>query len=284
MIHDYIDLIRVRQWYKNLLVFLALFFAGALFNWADVRITLLAFFSLSFISSVGYILNDLVDLEKDKSHPEKKLRSLASGKVSKSVAGVLGIVLLLFGFGISFLIGLSFVYVLASFFALSLLYTFVLKKIIFADVIAISLFFVARAVAGAIAINVYISPWLILCPFFLALFLAVGKRHSDLLLLKEKAGKTRDVLADYTLDLTNSLMIVSTTLLLISYALYSFFSNHQNFIIALPFAVFVVFRYYYLIQSGSVIAREPEKLLKDKQMVIGIVLWGLVTFLLLYMV
>lgn len=283
MIRDYIDLIRVRQWYKNLLVFLALFFAGVLFNWADLSITLLAFFSLSFISSVGYIINDLIDLEKDKSHPEKKVRSLASGRVSKAVAGIVGVLLLIFGFGIAYVISLSFVYVLTSFFALSLLYTFVLKKIIFADVITISLFFVARAVAGAIAINVYISPWLILCPFFLALFLAIGKRHSDLLLLKEKAGRTRDVLADYTLDLTNSLMIVSTTLLLISYALYSFFSNHQNFIVALPFAIFVVFRYYYLIQSGSVIARQSEKLLQDKQMVIGIVLWGLVTFLLLYL-
>src|SRR3989338_6858175 len=107
MVRDYIDLIRVRQWYKNLLVLLALFFAGALFNWSDVRVTLLAFFSLSFISSVGYIINDLVDLEKDKSHPEKKLRSLASGKISKGVAGLLGIVLLFFGFWLAVLIGSS---------------------------------------------------------------------------------------------------------------------------------------------------------------------------------
>ena len=195
MINDYIELIRIRQWYKNLLVFLAIFFSGYLFNFTKIYVVILAFSSLSFVSSVGYIINDLNDLERDKLHPEKKSRALASGKISRFKTILTGFILLVAGFIIAYNLNWQFFFLLSLFLVLELAYTFLLKGVLFADVITISLLFVTRAIGGAIAINVFISPWLILCPFFLALFLALGKRHSDLLLLKEKAESTRKVLA-----------------------------------------------------------------------------------------
>ena len=127
-----------------------------------------------------------------------------------------------------------------------------------------------------------ISPWLILCPFFLSLFLSIGKRHADLNLLKDKAQKTRKVLREYNHGLTSSLMTISTTLLIISYALYCFLSIHPNLLYTLPFALFVIFRYLYLINKGSIIARHPEKIVKDSEMLTGVFLWIIITIVLLY--
>ncbi len=279
---EWFSLIRVRQWYKNLVVFLALFFSGNLFNLSDLYLTIIAFFSLAFVSSTGYIVNDLVDAEKDKLNPEKRSRPLASGKIGKIQAGLLGMFLLGLGLILAFKISSTFLYLTILFFILELLYTFFLKNILIADILTISTLFVVRAISGAFAIEVKVSPWLILCPFFLSLFLSVGKRQAEMHLLKEKAALTRTVLKDYNPGLTNSLMIISTTLLVISYALYSFLSEHPNLLYTLPFALFVIFRFYYLTNSGSVISRHPEKVLSDRGMLIGILLWVLITGMIVY--
>ena len=279
---QYFQLLRINQWYKNLVVFLAIFFSGNLFNLSFVYLTVLAFISLCLISSAGYIINDWVDLKKDRLHPEKKLRPLVSGKISKSTASILIIILLVAGFGLGGYLRIYFVYIVTGLFILTQIYTFFLKKIIFADTLTIATLFVIRAVSGAVVINVIVSPWLILCPFFLALFLTFGKRHADLLLMKDNAAGTRKVLKEYNSSLTNSLMIISTTLLIISYALYSFLSEHQNLLYSLPFALFVIFRFYYLINSGSIIARSAEKVVKDKAMMVGIILWVLMVLGLVY--
>lgn len=279
---DYLQLIRLHQWYKNLVVFLAIFFAGKFFDFNDLYLTIIAFFSLAFISSAGYIFNDLMDLKKDRLHPEKKLRPLAAKKISIGAAIPLGIILLLVGIGLAFILGLNFLYLALAMLIIAIVYTVLLKKILLADVLTISFLFVLRAIAGAIAINVIISPWLVAVPFFLALFISIGKRHSDMKLLKEKAAKTRKVLQDYTPELTNSLMVITTALLIISYALYSFLSEHNYLIHTLPFALFVIFRFYYLIISGSKIARNPEKMVKDRPILIGIILWVLITVFLIY--
>ncbi|MBI2549269.1 UbiA family prenyltransferase [Candidatus Woesearchaeota archaeon] len=278
----YVDLIRVRQWYKNLVVFLALFFIGQLFDLHSLFLTLLAFLSLSFISSSNYIINDLVDVEKDRLHPEKKLRSLPSGRMKVSTAIVIAVALLGFGFYLGFLLGSLFFVGLVLFFLFSQIYTFFLKHILCADILTIATLFVTRALLGAFAINVTVSPWLILCPFFLSLFMSIGKRHGEVLFLKEKAVETRKVLDSYSLGLTNALMNISTALLVISYALYSFLSNYTKLIYTLPLALFVIFRYFYLIHSGSIIARHPEKVITDKEMVIGIALWTLLTLVIMY--
>jgi len=282
MIKKIITLIRVKQWYKNLLVFLAIFFSGNILNQVFLFDSLKAFFSLSLIASSYYIINDLVDLKRDKLHPEKKFRPLASGKVRHSVAYLLLVVLLFLGLVLAFSLGQEFFILAVSLFVLSQIYSFFLKHIVFADVLTISSLFVIRALSGAYAIDVQVSPWLILCPFFLALFLVLGKRHGDLKLLKNKAGVTRDVLKTYTLELTNLLMIISTTLLIMSYALYSFLSSFNFLIYTIPFALFVIFRYFLLIQSGSEVSRKPHLVIGDKQMVVGILVWVLVVFGIIY--
>ncbi|MFA6461371.1 MAG: UbiA prenyltransferase family protein [Candidatus Woesearchaeota archaeon] len=281
-IKELLDLIRVRQWYKNIVIFLPIFFVTGMSNWNYLYLTAIGFVSLCLLSSGNYIINDLVDLRKDQLHPEKKNRPLANGKISKLTAVLLTFLLLALSLIVGLTLPLEFIFVWIALLTLTQLYTFWLKDILFADILTISTLFVLRAVAGAVAINVKISPWLILCPFFLALFLAVGKRHSDLILLKGKGIGTRKVLQDYTVELTNSLMVVSTTLLVISYALYSFLSEHKYLLLTLPFALFTIFRFYHLIQGGSDLARNPEKMIRDKSMILGMLLWIISTTVLIY--
>src|SRR3989338_1200011 len=192
--NKYLQLFRVHQWYKNLVVFLALFFSENLLMGSLVGQTVLAFISISLISSSGYIFNDLLDMKKDALHPDKKHRPLAAGKISKIAAVIVALILFLIGIILAISLGGYFTLAAIILIALSSLYTFVLKKILLADVLTIALLFVIRAIAGALAIDVVISPWLILVPFFLSLFLSIGKRHVDLLLLKDKAKQTREVL------------------------------------------------------------------------------------------
>ncbi len=282
MIKDYVQLIRVRQWYKNWVIFLALFFVGQLFLFSDLMLTIAGFFALALVSSANYIINDLVDRDKDRHHPEKKNRPLAAGRVSTIEAIAICAVLLGGGAWLAWYLHPSFLIIVALLFALSQVYNFLLKEIIFADILTIASLFVLRAVAGAVLLQVKISPWLILCPFFLSLFLSVGKRHADVLLLQENAGQTRKVLVDYNHGITSALMIISTTLLIISYALYSFLSDHNNLLFTLPFALFVIFRYFSLVYRGSSIARHPEQAFFDLPIVVGALLWGLLTFVILY--
>lgn len=281
-ISGYLQLIRIRQWYKNLVVFLALFFSGNLFNLPLVYLSIMAFFSLALVSSANYIINDLVDLKRDALHLEKKFRPLASGKIKKNTAILLAAILLCFGLLIAINLTSTFIYLVLLLILISQAYNFFLKNLVFADILTIATLFVIRAIAGAVAIEVKVSPWLILCPFFLSLFLSVGKRQAELQLLQENAKATREVLPDYNPALTNSLLIISTTLLITSYALYSFLSTHPNLLYTLPFALFVIFRYYYFITANSVIARHPERIVGDKAIILGIIFWIIATMGLVY--
>ncbi|PIN75785.1 hypothetical protein COV17_03510 [Candidatus Woesearchaeota archaeon CG10_big_fil_rev_8_21_14_0_10_36_11] len=274
---------RVRQWYKNIVVFLALFFVGSVARPEWLYFTIVGFFSLSFMSSVGYIINDIIDLKADQLHPEKKCRPLAAGKIRKASAVLLMILLFAISLFLAQMLGRNFLYAVLSLFVLTQLYSFFFKKILFADILIIAILFVIRSISGVYIINVEITIWLILCPFFLSLFLSTGKRRSDLTLLKENASQTKKVLKDYTIELTNYLLIISTTLFIISYTFYCFLSAHKNLIYTLPFALFVIFRYFYLINSGSIIARHPEKIFQDKNIVVGILLWIVSTIIILYL-
>jgi len=280
---DYLRLMRVPQWYKNLVVYLALFFSGHLLIKSDFLLATGAFLALSLVSSAGYILNDLLDLKKDQRHPEKKIRPLTSGKILPVSAVILLILLLVGGLSFGLFLGKIFFYFLLALFLLTLLYSLFLKKIIFADILTIAALFVLRAVSGAYLIKVWVSPWLILCPFFLSLFLSVGKRQGDLLFLQEKAAATRQVLQEYDLKNTSSLLTITTTLLIISYALYSFLSENQALLLTLPLALYVIFQFSYLINRGSEISRHPERIIKDKKILLGILLWLIITFIIVYL-
>ena len=278
---DFLKLLRIPQWYKNLVIFLALFFSANLLDLNKLALTVCGLIILCLASSGNYILNDIIDIKKDRKHPEKKNRPLASGKISILTALIFVSLLFIGSFYWAFQLSSNFFYTVLSLVSLTLLYSLFLKKEIFVDVLIISINFVIRAVSGAFLINVSVSPWLILCPFFLALFLASGKRYSELGFLKKKAADFRIVLKKYTPELTMSLMNISTALLIVCYSFYSFLSDY-NLLITLPFALYVIFRYYYLVKIGSEISRKPEKILKDYRMIIGILLWIILVFWLIY--
>jgi 4-hydroxybenzoate polyprenyltransferase len=281
-IKDYINLMRVRQWYKNLIVFLALIFSENLFNGEMFLITVLAFFSLSLVSSAGYVINDIGDRKKDQLHPEKRYRPIAAGRIKAPAGIILVIILLLIGLIIAYSLTTWFFIIVASLFVATQIYTFYLKNILFADILTISSLFAIRAISGGLAIDVRISPWLILCPFFLAMFLGVGKRKADIHLMKKAANKTRKVLEHYTETLMNQMMTLSTVLLIVSYSLYSFLSEHPNLIYTLPFALYTILQFFHLINKGSTIARNPEEIFKNKPVVIGLILWIIITGILIY--
>jgi len=283
MIGDYLRILRPAQWYKNLLVFLGIVFAKEFLVFSLYPILLLGFFLLCLLSGANYIINDIVDFENDRKHPEKRNRPIASGRVSKGKASVFAVVLVLTSLGISYHIHFGFFIFAVGFFVLTQFYTFFLKHVIFADVTTISINFVLRAVAGAVLINVYVSPWLIVCTFFFALFLALCKRSGDIALLKDEAKNTRKVLRYYTKELINISVATSAATLLLSYAMYSFLAAEGYLMmLTIPVVTFLVFRYLYLSISHPKIVRHPEKIFKDKQAVAGMAVWILMVFLILY--
>ncbi|MDO8660893.1 MAG: decaprenyl-phosphate phosphoribosyltransferase [Candidatus Woesearchaeota archaeon] len=269
---DYLNILRPAQWYKNLLVFLAAFFSANLFNTHALWLSLIGFVSLCLASSASYIINDLADKTRDEQNPEKKHRPIAAGRISTTSAIVFSIILLLTSITIAHSISYFFTALILTLIALNQAYTFWLKHIILADIFVIGSNFVLRAVSGAIIISVFISPWLVLCPFFLALFLASGKRYAETKLLAEKARHARPVLEAYTPKLTKTLLIITTSALIISYTVYAFQRN-IFLLYTLPFALYVIIRYLFLIITAHKIARHPELAVKDWQLMLGIGLW-----------
>jgi len=277
-----LKLLRPQQWYKNLLIFLPLIFVGKLFDLTALASITAGFFVLCGVSSANYIINDIRDRASDKKHPEKKFRPVASGKVSVPLAIVVALLLLTVSGAYAFTRGPLFLGAVLFLFAFTLVYTFFLKERLFLDILSIATNFVVRAVAGTFLINVKISPWLVLCTFFLSLYLSAGKRHAEVLYLGEQAGDVRSTFKYYTKELTTSLLTISTTLLIVSYSLYSFLSEHKNLLVTLPFALYVIFIYYSHIIAGDKIARHPEHVFTDYRMVIGMILWGILSIVLLY--
>ncbi|MBD3282888.1 hypothetical protein GF396_01205 [Candidatus Pacearchaeota archaeon] len=282
-------LLRPYQYYKNLVIFLPLVFGQVLFDFNAFYKTIIGFVCLCLISSVNYIINDLVDISKDKKHPEKKKRPLASGKVGKISAVFIAAVLFMIAALLSLGLSLMFFLFVFSLFLTTQIYSFFFKREPFVDIIIIAVNFVIRAVSGAFVIvnnnqpYVEVSQWLIFCPFFLSLFLSSGKREADQKLLGKGSDKHKSVLKYYNKDITKSLMIISTTLLIIVYSLYIFFSEYKFLIFTLPVSLYVIFRYLYLVETGSVITRHPHKVYGDIRILSGILVWGMIVILEIYL-
>lgn len=273
---------RPKQWYKNLVIFIGIVFSINLLNlylWIDA---ISAFAIFCILSGSIYILNDILDLEKDKNHPKKKERPLASGRLKVSNAlfcAILFICIALFG---AYLLNTEFFIISLVFFILILFYSLFLKEIIIVDIMVISTGFVLRAMAGALAIGVFVSPWLIICAFLLALFLALGKRRHELVLLKENASNHRKILGGYSKEMLDQMINITTSSLIMSYSLYTFFSGKIYIMITIPFAFYGLFRYIFLVH-GKNMGGEPEMLFKDKGMAISIILWVIVVVSVLYL-
>ncbi len=282
VILDLFKLIRPQQWYKNLLIFLPLIFGGKLFDVNLFYLTFSGFVALCLVSSSNYVINDVIDYKKDRLNKEKQSRPVASGKISRSLAVVLALILLLFSVFISLRLNVDFLYAVLSLFFLTQLYSLFLKNEVFVDLLMIGVNFIIRAASGALLLKISISPWLVLCVFFLSLFLSASKRKSEIAFLGEGAQKHRAVLEKYSKDIVNMLLIIATCSLILSYSLYSFLSQYHNLFYTIPLALYVILRYVYLTEIGSEIARHPEKIIKDYRIVLASMLWVGATFYLLY--
>jgi 4-hydroxybenzoate polyprenyltransferase len=273
MLRNLLISMRPKQWYKNSLLFICLVFAGHLGN-GDMWATLvLASVYFCILSGCEYIINDILDREQDRKHPKKSQRPIASGQLSLTVGLVWFFVLTALALiGSYFTIGIEFFTTAAIYVILILLYSVFLKHQIIADVIIISLGFVLRAVAGCLAIDVLISPWLIICTFLLALFLALEKRWSELITLEENAGEHRSTLFHYSRGLLDKFTAITTGATIVSYLIYTTLAQDFWLITTAPFAIYGIFRYMYLVHERHV-EGEPVSVFRDKPLLIDLALW-----------
>lgn len=281
MIRAIVQQIRMRQWTKNLVLFAGVIFAHEFLDRQELGRAVVGFLSFCLLASAIYILNDLIDLEMDRVHPKKRTRPLASGRITTSFAVVLMLLVLAGGAACAISLGRRFYPVAGGYLLLNVLYTLVLKRIVMVDVLAISIGFVLRAVGGValLAESVDLSPWLLLCTFFLALFLAVGKRRHERVLLQGQAEQHRKTLGEYPPELVDQLIPVVTAATVISYAIYTVSPTTvervggSELVYTVPLVVFGVFRYLYLVFRRMQGGAPSEILLTDPPMLINVLLW-----------
>jgi 4-hydroxybenzoate polyprenyltransferase len=260
---------RPRQWPKNLLLFAGLVFAakiGDALRWLEASA---AFAAYCAASGAAYLVNDVRDVEHDRTHPLKRLRPVARGELSPRRAILLAAALALVAFGLVAPLGLASIGFLAVFLGLQGAYSVGLKHVVLVDVFAIAALFVVRSAAGADAVDVGISSWLLLVTALLALFLALAKRRSELVL----PGSSRPVLEGYSLALVDQLIAVTVACTIAAYAIYTFTAHSPALMATIPFVVFGLFRYLLLVHRDD-LGEEPENvLLTDRPLVAAVVLW-----------
>jgi 4-hydroxybenzoate polyprenyltransferase len=278
----WLQLLRVRQWYKNAVLFLAIFFSRELFNTRDILLSVLGFFILCAISSASYILNDIIDREADRVHPEKRNRPLAAGTIRVWHAAALACLLAAGALALAAALSMSFFSVVLALVASMTAYSLWLKRFIFIDILTIAANFVLRAIAGVVLIAVALSPWLVICVFFLALFLVLVKRRSDVLLMPKTKDRHKSVLKHYTVERVNALLLITSSVLVLSYCLYSFLRQEMIWLVTIPLVLYGIFRYLFLADENPELGRHPEKVFADPGLVITIMLWGLVAAIILY--
>lgn len=267
---------RPRQWTKNLLVFAALIFSIKISNLDMLWKTVVGFFLFCFVSSCVYILNDFMDREADRQHPEKKYRPIASGAINPYAALVFCACLLLLSLAVASAFHIAFGVLLAVYFALNVAYSMKLKHVVIIDILVIASGFVLRAIGGGLVIDVPFTPWFLICTLLLALFLAISKRRHELILLQSNKGSHRQVLDYYSMDLLNQFNSIVTTATLISYALFTFTSGHTlQLMWTLVFVVYGIFRYLYLIHIEGKGGKPEKVLLQDRHILMTVMLYAL---------
>jgi 4-hydroxybenzoate polyprenyltransferase len=285
-------LIRPTEWVKNVFVFAALAFGEKIGDPRAVGLSLAAFFAFCFAASAGYVVNDILDRERDRHHPIKKNRPIASGAVKVPQAIVVIVVML----GLSAALSLAFLsrhFLLAvgGYLLLTLAYSVVLKHRMLLDVITIAVLFVLRAIGGAVAIQVAVSMWLLVCTFMLCLFLGFGKRRCEINMISESGGAVGDhrrTLARYTPDLLNQLLSTSGGIAILTFLLYTMdtsartpFKNKQDLVYTLPLVVYGIYRYAMLIETGH--ASGPSELIyNDVPFLVTLALWAMAAVAILY--
>lgn len=264
---------RPKQWTKNLFLFAALFFVKAFTDLDKVLLATEAFVLFCLASSAVYLFNDIIDLPKDREHPFKKFRPLADGKISVLTAGtaaaLLGVISILSGFYLNFWFGVSVI----GYILLNIAYSLHLKNLIILDVFTIATSFVIRVVAGAVVISVPFSSWLILCTFFLTLFLAVNKRKSELAF--NAVSGNRPVLQNYSLPFLDQMSMVALSATIISYTFYTFSSEHSKFLmLTVPIVLYGLFKYLFIVNKSQGADDGPSDIfLREAGLQMTVLIW-----------
>ncbi len=277
---------RPRQWPKNGFVFAALVFDVKLFDIELLSRTVLAAVLFCLASGVVYLINDLADIEKDRQHPKKRHRPLASGQLSPTTAVIAAVAIIGGSLPLAFLLSTSLGVVLIGYLILQVAYSFALKNLVIIDVLSVAAGFVLRAVAGAVAISVTISPWLYVCTTLVALFIGFSRRRHELVLLEGEAANHRASLNEYSPYLLDHMITIVASTTVIAYSLYTFLApnvpaNHAM-MLTIPFVLYGIFRYLYLIHIQNEGGSPEELFVKDKPLLLNIVLWGLTVVAILY--
>lgn len=278
--------LRPKQWAKNTLVFAGVVFGGRLAQPGATARAVAVFGVFCALSSAAYLLNDVLDRDRDAIHPQKSRRPIASGLVSRPIAVVTSLLLALVGLGGATSLGGLVAGISAAYLALTLGYSLVLKYVLIVDLIALSVGYVLRAAVGAFAVGVMPSPWLLLCTTLLALFLGTTKRRHELLCLEGDAAQHRKVLDGYSPGLLDQMVSLVSSATVISYALYTFTSNSGRstplLVATFPFVLYGLFRYLYLVYRRSEGGAPEDLLFSDAPLLVSVVLWGLVAVGVLY--
>jgi len=280
--------LRVYQWSKNLLVFAALIFAQQLQYPSQVLRSVLTFAAFCAASSTMYLFNDIMDVDKDRVHPEKRNRPLASGAMKVSSAVLLLLVSLALSLGLALHLGPRVLAVVLVYMAFIAAYSLGLKNVTIVDILLVAIGFVIRAMAGAIALDVTFSNWLVVCTLFLALFLAIGKRRHEIRLLSDGAVDHREVLGHYSVPYLDALNLIVAGATLITYTIYTCSPEvvdrlaTDKLYLTLPFVVYGLFRYLYLVHNEMEGGDPGSTLLKDRPLGITVVLWGLACVVIIY--
>jgi 4-hydroxybenzoate polyprenyltransferase len=280
--------VRPEQWTKNLLIFAGLLFARRLFDPAAVAESSVAFVIFCALSGAVYVINDVLDRQSDREHPLKARRPIASGALSVPAAAWTVAVLVVAGLGGAFELNVRLGIVAAAYLGLQTLYSALLKHIVVIDVLTIAIGFVLRAVAGAVAIEVEISHWLLVCTFLLALFIALAKRRHELVLLTNTATSHRPILSEYSPYLLDQMIAVVTASTVIAYVFYTISSDTQQKFgtpwlgLTIPFPLYGILRYLYLVHQREGGGSPSDLLLTDRPMLVCVVLWVLAVALIIY--
>jgi 4-hydroxybenzoate polyprenyltransferase len=280
--------LRPAQWAKNLFVLAPVVFAQRLFDPAALGRAGLAFATFCAAASALYLVNDIGDRHEDQRHPLKRLRPIAAGRLPVGAAAATAGVLALAAAAAAWRLSAGFQLLLGAYVALNLLYSAGLKRVVILDVMAISFGFLLRVAAGAAAIDVELSSWLLLCTIFLALFLAFSKRRHELMLLQGQATEQRAVLSHYSPAFLDQMINVVTASTVVAYALYAVAPetarkfHGESLVYTVPFVLFGVFRYLYLMYQRPSRRNPTEAILSDPPSLLNLALWGLAAIWVIY--
>ncbi len=284
----FFQLIRLRHWLKNLFIFAPLIFALHLFNYEKLIKSIIAFVCFSFVSVLVYIINDIKDKKNDSLHEIKKLRPIASGKVKPIFAIFIGLLFGIPGLLFSLILGIPSASIILIYLIITILYTYIFKNFVILDVFIISLGFCLRVLLGSTAIGVTLSHWMLLTTFSISLIIGFGKRRHELDLLGDDAPNHRNILAEYNKNILDIMIIISTSITAISYALYTMNEDIINkfgtagLILTVPFVLYGLFRYLLLIYCKGKGGSPEELIINDPGIIISVILWLVVILLQIY--